>query len=84
VAPASAGETPVELADRVANALQERSNGAAAYLVLTRSQLDYEHLMGTLPWGSVRDLESGAQQTPRFRLLYENPDAMVFELTEAR
>ena len=84
VAPASAGETPVELADRVANALQERSNGAAAYLVLTRSQLDYERLMGTLPWGSVRDLESGAQQTPRFRLLYENPDAMVFKLTEAR
>jgi hypothetical protein len=81
--PAPPSETPVELADRVAHTLANRAGEEHAYLLLTQSQLNYEHMMGTLPWGSVRDLERGAQLSPRFRLLYGNADAMVFEVTEA-
>ncbi|MCW2675674.1 MAG: Membrane protein involved in the export of O-antigen and teichoic acid [Modestobacter sp.] len=81
--PAPAGETPVQLADRIAGNLQNRSRGAAAYLLITRSQLDYEEMTGSLPWGSVRALEQGAQQSSRFHLLYDNPDAMVFEVRKA-
>ena len=80
VLPAPPAETPVELADRVADALDEHRGDAAAYLLISRSQEDYEEMMGTLAWGSVRALAEGAQQSPRFRLLYENPDAMVFDL----
>lgn len=85
--PAEPGETPEELADRVADALTERATrdgDVDVYVLITRSQLDYEQLMGTLPWGSVRALETGAAQTPRFRVVYENSDATVFELTGAR
>ncbi len=81
---APSAESPVELANRVADALEERSGDAEAYLLITRSQLEYERLMGSLPWGTVRDLERGAQESPRFRLLYENPDGMVFEVADTR
>jgi hypothetical protein len=76
-------ESPRDLADRVARALDDRTEGASnAYLLLTRSQLNYEHMMGSLPWGTVRDLEEGAVQSTGLQLVYENADAMVFEVRE--
>jgi hypothetical protein len=82
VGPPSAGESPRDLGDRVALALDDRAGDANAYLLLTRSQRSYDEMMGSLPWGSVADLEEGAVQSTRLRLVYENPDAMVFEVRE--
>jgi O-antigen/teichoic acid export membrane protein len=81
--PAPGSESSVDLADRVADALEERSGDAAAYLLITRSQLRYDDLMGSLPWGSVHSLQEGALQSSRFRLVFQNPDAAVFEVREA-
>jgi hypothetical protein len=39
-------------------------------------------MMGSLPWGTVRDLEEGAVQSTGLQLVYENADAMVFEVRE--
>jgi hypothetical protein len=83
VQPPSAPESPRDLADRVARALDNRAEGASnAYLLLTRSQLNYEQMMGSLPWGTAGDLEEGAAQSTRLRLVYENADAKVFEVKE--
>ena len=85
IEPASGPESPETLADRVAVALRERAgDDAAAYLLLTRSQINYDNMIGALPWGAVADLQEGAQQSTRLRLVYENADAMVFEAREVR
>jgi hypothetical protein len=74
------GETPTQLAQRIAEAIDDASGDAQAYLIITRSQRSYDQMFGSRPWGSVLDLEQGAQQSPRYQVLYANPDATVFTL----
>ena len=82
IEPAARTESPVELADRVADALRDASRGGDAYLLLTRSQLSYEEMLGSLPWASARAIRDGALRSEQWRLVYENPDALVFVVEE--
>jgi O-antigen/teichoic acid export membrane protein len=80
--PAATTESPRQLADRAAGFLEGRSREGTAYLVITRSQLSMEEMMGSSDWGSVHDLQQGALASQRYLVVYRNADATVFALRE--
>jgi hypothetical protein len=84
VPPPAAPETPERFADRVARAMRQDGHGNHAYLVITRSQVIYDEMEGAPVWSFVRDLQRGAELSPRFRLIYDKGGAQVFEVTTAR
>ena len=71
------GTTPQALAARLANYLAGRP-APAAFLIITRSVRNYDAEFGSSPWGKVTDLERGVGRSPRFQLVYANPDVKVF------
>ncbi|HWU06317.1 MAG TPA: hypothetical protein VN520_08015 [Streptomyces sp.] len=75
-------ESPRRLADRVAGVLEGRSGDGTAYLLITRSQLSTEEMLGPPSWGSVHDLQQGALASHRYLVVYRNADATVFALRE--
>ncbi|WP_169064044.1 lipopolysaccharide biosynthesis protein [Geodermatophilus dictyosporus] len=80
--PVATPESPRQLADKVADHLESKRGEGTAYLVITRSQLSIEQMMGPPGWGSVQDLQQGALTSQRYVLVYRNADAAVFELRE--
>jgi hypothetical protein len=76
--PAPAGETPLQLAREVA--VYMRGSRHPAYLLITRSQLRYDELMGSERWGSVKALRAGADASPDFVKLFDDGDAQIFKL----
>jgi hypothetical protein len=80
--PAATTESPGQLADRAAGFLEGKSRDGTAYLVITRSQLSMEEMVGPPDWGSVHDLQQGALASQRYLIVYRNADATVFALRE--
>lgn len=52
------------------------------YVVITRSQKLGVELDGSLPPGSLTDLEDALTESPLFTVVYASPDATVFALSE--
>jgi hypothetical protein len=53
----------------------------AGYLFITRSQVANDEMFGLLPYG-LSDLEVAIAESPDFTLIYENPDARIYVLTD--
>lgn len=53
------------------------------YLIITSSQDAYGELFGIWPDGALTRLEQRLRQSPRFTVLYENGDAVIFVLRDA-
>ncbi|OWY79987.1 hypothetical protein B9C99_20175 [Rhodococcus sp. BUPNP1] len=53
-----------------------------SYLVITRSQQEDMVLSGDLPEDALPRIEQILEESPRFTLIYRNPDAVVFTLTQ--
>lgn len=51
-----------------------------AYLVLSRSQKAAIDMTGAMPAGSLQKIELALLESPKFRVIYRNPDAAVFVL----
>jgi hypothetical protein len=77
--PPRAGATSAVIADRLASYMAGRRT-PAAYVIVTRSVRNYDALLGSAPWGTVADLERGVATSPRFKLVYANPDGDVYAL----
>lgn len=52
----------------------------SSYLILTRSQKAESDLLGEMPRGALDRVEKALRASPRFRVAYENRDAVVFTL----
>ncbi len=53
---------------------------AAAYVFITRSQKAGIEMLGEMPTGSLDDIEQALRESPVFEILYENEDAVIFQL----
>jgi hypothetical protein len=73
------GPSGSQLAERVARALNRRGV-PASYLVITRSNRQYDRVVGQATWGSVARLQRGVERSPSFRTVYATPDATIFQL----
>lgn len=71
--------TGSQLATRVARALNRRGV-PASYLVITRSNRQYDRIVGQAPWGSVARLERAVERSSAFRAVYANRDGAIFQL----
>lgn len=49
------------------------------YVILTRSQIVYARYTGVLPTAGITALTTALQRDPSFRVVYHNPDAIIFE-----
>ena len=58
----------------------EDTRFGAGYLVITRSQKADIEAEGTLPFKALDRIESALRSSPRFKVAFENPDAVIFEL----
>jgi len=74
------GFRPAVLAAEVAAYMDRERHRGKAYLVLTRSQRNYDELLGAQPWGSATELQRAVTVSPRFRPVIVNADAAIFEL----
>ena len=52
----------------------------AVFLILTTSQARDIDAFGPLPRRSIERIESELRASPRFEIVYENDDAVIFEL----
>ncbi len=57
---------------------------ARSYLLITRSQEIGSAVARTLPPGALAQVEQELRRSPRFTVVYENPDAVVFAPALAR
>ncbi len=71
------------LSDPVNSIAQIMSNYPAAYLVLNHTQFAEEHLTYELPPGSLEHIQALLVSSPRFKVLYQNPDAVIITLNPA-
>jgi hypothetical protein len=55
---------------------------AASYVLITRSQKMEEASVPSMPAGLLDELESALRTSPRFRVVRENSDAVVFALAD--
>jgi hypothetical protein len=53
-----------------------------AYILITRSQKIAVDDQGSMPLGSLDDVESALRRSPEFRIAYGNGDAVVFTLAD--
>jgi hypothetical protein len=51
------------------------------FFIITRSEKAYVNLFKVFPTNSLNRLEVALMHSPRFRLIYRNPDATIFKLT---
>ena len=58
----------------------EDTRWGAAYVVITRSQKADIEAEGTLPPNALDRIERALRSSVRFKVAYENPDAVIFEL----
>lgn len=72
------GQMPTVLADVIA--LMEEHRRSGAFLILSRSQREYTDLLDPAPRGSLASFEQMVSISSRFRLVYENRDASVWQL----
>ena len=52
----------------------------ASYLIITRSQIAATTAMGEIPEGGLLAIEDALRSSPRFRVAFENRDAIVFTM----
>jgi hypothetical protein len=57
---------------------------SASYLIITRSQKIDVDALGLMPPGSLDRIEQALIDDPGFTVIYSNPDASIFVLTEDR
>jgi len=55
---------------------------ADAYLIITRSQKAYTDALGVMPQGSLDRIEKLLRQSPKFKTVYDSPDAVVFKYAQ--
>jgi hypothetical protein len=70
-------------ADFVA-AVMKSTNPNGAYLIMSRAQAATSNENGYLPVGSLDVVERSLKRSKLFKVIFENPDATVFELTVLR
>jgi hypothetical protein len=61
----------------------ETTDGKRAYLIITRSEEAEVDLFSGLPSGKLNVLEEALIASPRFTLVFSNPDATIFTLADA-
>ena len=66
----------------VATISEEMSNYTSAYFILSRSQNAIVDNTGELPAGSLEKIEDELLHSPRFKVIYQNSDAVVFTLAK--
>ncbi len=76
------GEQKV-ISDPVDTITQIMSNYPAAYLVINHSQVAEENLTYALPPGSLEHIQAVLINSPRFKVVYQNQDAIIFTLNPA-
>jgi hypothetical protein len=55
----------------------------SGYVIITRSQKASVEDLGTMPAAALDRIEQALTESPRFRVLYANPDARIFALNPA-
>jgi hypothetical protein len=53
-----------------------------AYLIISRQQIAEVEMTGAMPNGSVARVEEALLRSPRFTVIFRNPDAVVLTLTQ--
>ena len=53
-----------------------------AYMLITRSQKIAVDSQGSMPIGSLEEVENALRRSPQFRVAYDSGDAVVFELVD--
>jgi len=78
--------SPAQALNQIAQALLPGRGHPAGFVILSRSQRAYvETLGGVLSTSYYDQFERLVQQSPKFRLIYSNPDAQIFvRLPEVR
>ncbi len=71
------------LNDPVNDIARIMANHRSAYFVLNRSQFAEENLTYVLPPGTLERIEALLMSSPRFKVIYQNQDAIIFTLNPA-
>ena len=53
-----------------------------AYILITRSQKIAVDAQGSMPTGSLENVETALRQSPQFRIAYDSGDAVIFTLAD--
>ena len=72
-------EQPVEVLSR----WLDNDQYSATYLIITRSQKNAVEALGTLPPGSLDNLEQSLRESSEFEILFSNQDAAIYILSGA-
>ena len=65
----------------VATISKEMGNYPSAYFILSKSQNAIVDNTGLMPAGSLRQIQAALTSSPRFKVVYQNTDAIVFTLS---
>ena len=68
------------LADPVAYISDIMMGHPSSYLIISRAQKAYVDMIGIVPAGSLDKVEQALLNSPKFRVIYTNPDARIFVL----
>ena len=60
--------------------IHQQNPRAYSYLVFTRAQLADVSMDGLLPAGSIQRIEKSLNASPRFRVILQNPDGIVYQV----
>lgn len=74
---ATRSQSPVDLSPIIADMLSYSKTG---FLVFSTSQYQYARIFHTVPVQTIRAIETAVQNSPRFRLWYQNPDTQIYRL----
>jgi hypothetical protein len=61
----------------------EMSHFSSGYLIISNSQKAEANMTGILPAGSLDRIQNALVKSPVFRVVYQNPDAIVFTLANS-
>jgi hypothetical protein len=69
-------------AKRLSRWLQAGPSDKPSYVLITRSQKEANDLIGPMPVGSLDQIEQALRASPRYRIVVDTGDAVVFTLAE--
>jgi hypothetical protein len=69
-------------AKRLSRWLQAGPSDKPSYVLITRSQKEANDLIGPMPVGSLDQIEQALRASPRYRVVVDTGDAVVFTLAE--
>jgi hypothetical protein len=64
---------------RAVFSLLNRAGDGRGYVIVTRSLRAYDEMFGSASWGTVPQLESALDHSPRFKRIISKPDGRVWE-----